>query len=79
MTYLITHLDDAWTLTVIHLRMSLLPVLIGLLVAVPLGALVQRTRLARRLTMVSAQYRFHHSVAGSVRRDALGDPDQDPR
>ena len=58
MRYLLTHLGDAWTLTVIHLRMSLVPVLIGLLVAVPLGALVQRTRMARRLTMVTASIVF---------------------
>ena len=33
MRYLLTHLDDAWALTVVHLWLSLLPVLIaGLLV-----------------------------------------------
>ena len=29
MHYLLTHLDDAWALTVVHLRLSLVPVLIG--------------------------------------------------
>ncbi len=38
MNYLLTHLDDAWTLTLIHLRLSLVPLVLGLLIAVPLGA-----------------------------------------
>ena len=42
--YLLNHLDSAWALTVIHLRLSLIPVLLGLLIAVPLGALVGVTR-----------------------------------
>ena len=58
MRYLLTHLDTAWALTVIHLRLSLIPVLIGLLVAVPLGALVQRTTVLRRLTTVTASIIF---------------------
>ena len=58
MRYLLTHLDAAWALTVIHLRLSLLPVLIGLLIAVPLGAYVQRTTVLRRLTTVTASIIF---------------------
>jgi len=58
MRYLLTHLDDAWELTLIHLRLSLIPVLLGLLIAVPLGALVQRTRMLRRLTTVTASIIF---------------------
>ena len=58
MRYLLTHLDTAWALTVIHLRLSLIPVLIGLLVAVPVGALVQRTTVLRRLTTVTASIVF---------------------
>ena len=58
MRYLFTHLDGAWTLTLIHLRLSLIPVLIGLLIAVPLGALVQRTTTLRRLTTVTASIIF---------------------
>ena len=42
MRYLLNNLDDAWALTVIHLRLSLIPIILGLLIAVPLGALVQR-------------------------------------
>ena len=58
MRYLFTHLDDAWALTLIHLRLSLIPVLLGLLIAVPLGALVQRTTVLRRLTTVTASIIF---------------------
>jgi osmoprotectant transport system permease protein len=56
--YLLTHLDNAWALTLIHLRLSLIPILLGLLIAVPLGALVQRTRMLRRLTTVTASIVF---------------------
>ncbi|WP_025737761.1 ABC transporter permease [Mycobacterium genavense] len=58
MHYLLGHLGDAWTLTVIHLRMSLAPVLIGLVIAVPLGVLVQRASTARRLTTAIASVVF---------------------
>ena len=58
MRYLFTHLDDAWSLTVIHMRLSLIPVLIGLAVAVPIGAMVQRTKTLRRLTTVTASIIF---------------------
>ena len=58
MHYLLTHLDDAWALTVVHLRLSLLPVLIGLAIAVPLGVLVQRAPIARRLTTATASVVF---------------------
>jgi osmoprotectant transport system permease protein len=56
--YLLTHLDKAWQLTVIHLWLSLLPLVIGLVIAVPLGALVHRTKLLRRLTTVTASVIF---------------------
>ncbi len=58
MHYLLTHLDDAWALTVVHLRLSLVPVLIGLALAVPLGAAVQRAPVARRLTTATASVVF---------------------
>jgi osmoprotectant transport system permease protein len=56
--YLLTHLDDAWVLTVIHLRLSLVPVLIGLAIALPLGVLVQRAPIPRRLTTATASVVF---------------------
>lgn len=58
MNYLLTHLDDAWELTVVHLWLSLLPLALGLVIAVPVGALVQRTRVVRRLTTVVASIVF---------------------
>jgi osmoprotectant transport system permease protein len=58
MHYLLTHLDDAWALTIVHLRLSLVPVLIGLAIAVPLGVLVQRAPVARRLTTATAAVVF---------------------
>jgi osmoprotectant transport system permease protein len=56
--YLLSHLDDAWRLTLVHLRLALLPVLIGLAIAVPLGVLVQRAPIPRRLTTVTASVVF---------------------
>jgi osmoprotectant transport system permease protein len=56
--YLLTHLDSAWHLTLIHLRLSLIPVLLGLLIAVPLGALVRRNPALRRLTTLAASIIF---------------------
>lgn len=58
MNYLFTHLDDAWELTVVHLWLSLLPLVLGLVIAVPVGALVQRTRTLRRLTTIVASIVF---------------------
>ena len=58
MNYLLNHLDTAWALTLIHLRLSLIPVILGLLIAVPLGALVWRHRTLRRLSTVTASLVF---------------------
>src|ERR1700739_299355 len=58
MPYLFTPLDDAWALTIIHLRLSLVPMVIGLLIALPVGALVQRTKILRRLTTVAGRIIF---------------------
>ena len=58
MRYLLTHLDTAWLLTQIHLRLSLVPLLIGLLIAVPLGGYIQHRPTLRRLTTVTASIVF---------------------
>lgn len=58
MHYLMTHLDAAWALTVVHLRLSLIPVLIGLAIAVPLGLVVHRAPTLRRLTTATASVVF---------------------
>jgi osmoprotectant transport system permease protein len=56
--YLLNHLNTAWTLTVIHLRLSLVPVLAGLLLALPWGVLTWRNPVLRRLTTVAASAVF---------------------
>ncbi len=58
MHYLITHLPAAWTLTVIHLRLSLVPVLAGLAIALPWGVLAWRRNVLRRLTTLTASVVF---------------------
>ena len=58
MRYLLNHLDTAWTLTLIHLRLSLIPVVLGLLIAVPVGALVWRHSALRRMTTLAASIVF---------------------
>ncbi len=58
MRYLLNHLDTAWTLTLIHLRLSLIPVALGIVIAVPLGALVWRNNVLRRLTTLTASIIF---------------------
>jgi osmoprotectant transport system permease protein len=58
MHYLLHHLPMAWALTVIHLRLSLLPVLAGLALAVPWGVLTWRYQLLRRFTTLAASVVF---------------------
>lgn len=58
MRYLLNHLDTAWALTLIHLRLSLIPVALGIVIAVPLGALVWRNTVLRRLTTLTASVIF---------------------
>ncbi len=58
MHYLLHHLPTAWALTVIHLRLSLVPVLAGLVLAVPWGVLCWQTRPLRRFTTVAASAIF---------------------
>lgn len=58
MHYLVNHLPAAWALTVIHLRLSLVPVLFGLLLAVPWGVLTWHNPLLRRFTTVAASATF---------------------
>ena len=58
MHYLLTHLDNAWALTLIHLRLALIPIVLGLLIAVPLGSLVWRHVALRRVTTFAASIIF---------------------
>jgi osmoprotectant transport system permease protein len=56
--YLLHHLPTAWALTVIHLRLSLLPVLAGLVLAVPWAVLTWHYPLLRRFTTLAASVVF---------------------
>jgi osmoprotectant transport system permease protein len=56
--YLLTHLPTAWMLTVVHLRLSLVPVLAGMAIALPWGVLVWRRATLRRLTTLTASVVF---------------------
>lgn len=58
MHYLLTHLGAAWALTMVHLRLSLVPVVIGLAISVPLGLAVRRAPMLRRLTTAAASVVF---------------------
>lgn len=58
MHYLLTHLPTAWMLTVVHLRLSLVPVLAGMAIALPWGVLVWRRATLRRLTTLTASVVF---------------------
>ena len=77
--YLLTHLDNAWALTLIHLRLSLVPMVLGLVIAVPLGAFVQRTTAAAAADDRDREHHLHHPVAGAVRGAAADHPDPHPR
>jgi osmoprotectant transport system permease protein len=56
--YLVNHLPAAWALTVIHLRLSLIPVLAGFVLAVPWGVLMWPRPVLRRLTTAAASVVF---------------------
>lgn len=58
MHYLMTHLGTAWALTMVHLRLSLIPVLIGTAITIPLGLFVQHAPTLRRLTTATASVVF---------------------
>ena len=58
MRYLLNHLEGAWLLTQIHLRLALLPLLIGVLIAVPLGAYVRQRPRLRRFSTITASSVF---------------------
>ncbi|ORA17465.1 ABC transporter permease [Mycobacterium asiaticum] len=58
MHYLLNHLSTAWALTVVHLRLSLVPVVVGMAIAVPLGLAVQHAPMLRRLTTATASVVF---------------------
>ncbi|MBY6365689.1 ABC transporter permease [Rhodococcoides corynebacterioides] len=58
MRWLIENVDTVLDLTRTHLYLSLLPLLIGLVIAVPVGSIVRGSRWARRSTLVVASIAF---------------------
>jgi osmoprotectant transport system permease protein len=52
--YLANHLPAAWALTMIHLRLSLMPVLAGLAIALPWGVVIWHRPVLRRVTTLTA-------------------------
>lgn len=52
MNYLLNHFPKVWELTLEHIKLSMVPLLVSLVIAIPLGLLVYRSRPARRFTIV---------------------------
>lgn len=58
MKWLVDNFDVVLGYTKTHLYLSLVPLLIGLLIAVPVGTLVRNTRWVRRITLTVASIAF---------------------
>ncbi|GAA2058250.1 ABC transporter permease [Williamsia deligens] len=58
MNYLIDHFDKVWALTGEHLKLALIPIVVALVIAIPLGLAVHRSALARRITVVVGSILF---------------------
>ena len=80
MRYLLTHLDDAVGADA-HPPAAVADPdrCSGLLIAVPLGALVQRTTAAAPAHHRDREHHLHDPVAGAVRGAAADHPDAHPR
>lgn len=52
MNYLLNHFPKVWELTLEHIKLSMVPLLVSLIIAIPLGLLVYRSQTARRITIV---------------------------
>ncbi|GGF19229.1 ABC transporter permease [Williamsia phyllosphaerae] len=52
MTYLFTHFDKVWSLLLEHLKLSLIPIVVALVIAIPLGLAVHRSSVARRIAVI---------------------------
>lgn len=68
------HLDDLWALTMTHIYVSLLPIVLGLLIALPLGVLCARYRplYPPVLSTVNALYALPAIALFAILRDATG-------
>ena len=58
MTWLLDNFDVVLGYTKTHLYLSLVPLLIGLLIAIPLGTVIRNTRWVRRITLTVASIAF---------------------
>lgn len=58
MNYLLNHFPKVWELTLEHLKLSMVPLLVSLMIAIPLGLLVYRSRPARRITIIIGSILF---------------------
>ena len=52
MNYLFTHFDKVWGLVGEHLKLALIPIVVALVIAIPLGLAVHRSATARRVTVI---------------------------
>ncbi|WP_029902261.1 ABC transporter permease [Nocardia brasiliensis] len=58
MRYLIDNFAEIWGFTKTHLYLALVPLLLGLVIAIPLGALVRRVTWLRRVTVTVASLAY---------------------
>ena len=58
MNYLVDNFGKVWDLTRTHLYLALVPLLIGLVLAIPIGAAIQNVRWLRRTTLAVASVLF---------------------
>ncbi|MDV6305162.1 ABC transporter permease [Rhodococcus cerastii] len=58
MTWLLDNFDVVLGYTKTHLYLSLVPLLIGLLIAIPVGTVIRNTRWVRRITLTVASIAF---------------------
>ncbi|WP_032375908.1 ABC transporter permease [Rhodococcoides fascians] len=58
MTWLFDNFDVVLGYTKTHLYLSLVPLLVGLLIAIPLGTVIRNTRWVRRITLTVASIAF---------------------
>ncbi len=58
MRWLVDNFDVVWGLTKTHLYLSLVPLLLALVVAVPLGTIVRNVPWVRRITLTAASVAF---------------------
>ncbi|QYH35928.1 ABC transporter permease [Salinibacterium sp. M195] len=54
MTWIIGNLDLIWALTIEHVRLSILPILLGFLISIPLGWFAYRFKLTRGILLTVA-------------------------